>query len=280
MDKLSVAIAAARKMGMSYGEYMVYLSKKNEEPEEQEPVVEPVPEPDLEEKKYCVICGKEIPKRSHRKKYCSKYCYDKKIREEAKANARKESGISSEDVLICPNCGKTFVRGDRHGGMKYCSRECSEARWKNTRKKKKEKPMKVQLDPGAKMPVRAHLYDAGLDLFAKENMEEVVIPPNGSVTIDTGVHLQIPQHFVGLVKSKSGLMVNHKILTDGTVDADYTGSIRVTLFNNGQENYTVKPGQKVAQLVVTPCCLPPLELTDSLEPTARGNNGFGSTGEF
>lgn len=141
--------------------------------------------------------------------------------------------------------------------------------------------MKVMLDPGAKLPTRAHQYDGGLDLYAKDDGEEIVVPPyGGSVTIDTGVHLQIPQHFVGLVKSKSGLMVNHKILTDGTVDANYTGSIRVTLFNNGEFSHTVKPGSKIAQLVILPCCLPPLELVDGLEDTDRGNNGFGSTGEF
>lgn len=141
--------------------------------------------------------------------------------------------------------------------------------------------MKVMLDAGAKLPTRAHRYDGGLDLFAKDDMEAVVIPPyGGCATFDTGVHLQIPQHFVGLVKSKSGLMVKHKILTDGTVDANYTGSIRVTLFNNGELSYTVKPGAKIAQLVIVPCCLPPLELVSGMEETDRGDNGFGSTGEY
>jgi dUTP pyrophosphatase len=100
------------------------------------------------------------------------------------------------------------------------------------------------------------------------------------VTIDTGAHTQIPQHFCGLVKSKSGLMVNHNIVTDGLVDANYTGSIHVKLFNHGTEGYTVEPGAKIAQLVIVPCCLPPLELVDSLEDTDRGNKGFGSTGRF
>lgn len=141
--------------------------------------------------------------------------------------------------------------------------------------------MKIMLDPGAKLPRRAFPYDAGLDLYAKDDSDEVVIPPyGGSVTIDTGVHVQIPQHFAGFVKSKSGLMVNHKILTDGTVDCNYTGSIRVTLFNHGEFSYTVQPGQKIAQLVIIPVCLPTLELVDSMEDTDRGNGGFGSTGAF
>lgn len=96
--------------------------------------------------------------------------------------------------------------------------------------------------------------------------------------LTTGVHIAIPQHFCGLVKSRSGLMVKHKIVTDGTIDCGYTGSIRVTLFNNGAKPYTVNPGDKIAQLVIVPCCLPPLEEADTLETTDRGGNGFGSTG--
>lgn len=141
--------------------------------------------------------------------------------------------------------------------------------------------MKIMLDPGAKLPRRAHPYDAGLDLFAKDTEGRIVIPPyGGCATIDTGVHVQIPHHFAGFVKSKSGLMVKHKILTDGTIDCNYTGSIHVTLFNHGEFSYTVEPGQKIAQLVIIPCCLPPLELTDSMEDTDRGSGGFGSTGAF
>ena len=141
--------------------------------------------------------------------------------------------------------------------------------------------MKIKLDPGAKMPVRAHLYDAGLDLFCKEDMPEIQIPPYGGCRIiDTGVHVQIPQHFAGLIKSKSGLMCHNKILTDGTIDANYTGSIHVALFNHGDVGYTVMPGSKIAQLVIGPCCLPYLELVEELEATDRGNNGFGSSGQF
>ena len=141
--------------------------------------------------------------------------------------------------------------------------------------------MKVMLDPGAKMPQRAHPFDAGLDLFAKEGGNPITVPPlGGSVTIDTGAHFQIPQHFCGLVKSKSGMMVNYNIVTDGLVDANYTGSVHVKLFNHGAESYTIEPGAKIAQLVIVPCCLPPLELVDSLENTDRGNKGFGSTGKF
>ena len=146
---------------------------------------------------------------------------------------------------------------------------------------RKVEEMKIVLDPGAKIPTRAHLFDAGLDLYAKENEGSIVIAPfGGSVNIDTGVHVQIPNHFCGLIKSKSGLMSGKRVLTDGTIDAGYTGSIHVTLFNHGEYSYVVEPGSKIAQLVIVPCCLPPLEVVDSLEDTERGDNGFGSSGMF
>lgn len=135
--------------------------------------------------------------------------------------------------------------------------------------------MKILLDKGAKMPNRAHPWDAGLDLYA---IEDGYIRCNQSRTFDTGVHVEIPENCVGLVKSKSGLMCNHGIVTDGTIDAHYTGSIRVCLFNHGGSKYEVKAGDKIAQLVIVPCLLPELELVDSLEDTDRGDNGFGSTG--
>ena len=135
--------------------------------------------------------------------------------------------------------------------------------------------MKIMLDKGAKMPTRAHPWDAGLDLYA---MEEFFVPQKQSLTVDTGVHVEIPEGYVGLIKSKSGLMTRSCITTDGTIDAHYTGPIKVCLFNHGGSKYEVKAGDKIAQLVIVPCLLPELELVDSLEETDRGDNGFGSTG--
>lgn len=135
--------------------------------------------------------------------------------------------------------------------------------------------MKITLDKGAKMPTRAHEWDAGLDLYA---MEDGYIRANQSRTFDTGVHVQIPEGCVGFIKSKSGLMVNHGIKTDGTIDAHYTGPIKVCLFNHGGSKYEVKTGDKIAQLVIVPCLLPELELVNNLDETDRGANGFGSTG--
>ena len=138
--------------------------------------------------------------------------------------------------------------------------------------------MKITLDAGAVMPTYAHEYDAGLDLYAKKDGDKVMIPPLGGFKVfDTGVHMAIPQHFCGLVKSRSSMLVKG-LKTDGLVDSDYTGSIRVILFNHSEHPYYVEPGDKIAQVVISPCLRPPLELTDTLEATDRGDNGFGSTG--
>lgn len=134
--------------------------------------------------------------------------------------------------------------------------------------------MKIMLDKGAKVS-RAHPWDAGLDLYA---MEDGYIRSNQRRTFDTGVHVEIPEGYYGEIRSRSGLMVNHGITTDGTIDAHYTGPIKVCLFNHGGSKYEVKKGDKIAQLVIVPCVMPHLELVDSLEDTDRGANGFGSTG--
>ena len=135
--------------------------------------------------------------------------------------------------------------------------------------------MKIKLDKGAIAPTRAHTWDGGLDLYA---ITECGIGAGNHHTFDTGVHVQIPEGFVGFIKSKSGLMTKHGLLTDGTIDSHYNGSIRVCLFNNGLDKYTVHAGDKIAQLVILPCVMPHLELVDSLEETDRGACGFGSTG--
>ena len=135
--------------------------------------------------------------------------------------------------------------------------------------------MKIVLDKNAIMPTRAHPWDAGLDLYS---MEAKVLRPYDNETFDTGTHIEIPEGYVGLVKSKSGLMVNHHIVTDGTIDAHYTGSIRVKLFNLNRREYRVNAGDKIAQLVIVKCELPELEVVEELPETDRGDGGFGSTG--
>lgn len=137
--------------------------------------------------------------------------------------------------------------------------------------------MKVVLDEGAKMPTRAHEADAGYDLYSREN---AVIYHGDSHRFDTGVHVQIPRGYAGLIVSKSGLNVRYGVQSEGLIDADYTGSITVKLYNHGNAAVRIEKGQKISQLVIIPIITPELEQAESLEETERGDGGFGSSGKF
>ena len=135
--------------------------------------------------------------------------------------------------------------------------------------------MNIQLDKQALMPVRAHDTDAGFDLLSPV---DTVIPAHGSVTVDTGVHIELPPNTAGFLKSKSGLNVKYGITSEGVIDVGYTGSITVKLYNNSDVDYIVHRGDKISQLVVVKIDTPDLVLVDKLADTERGNGGFGSTG--
>lgn len=135
--------------------------------------------------------------------------------------------------------------------------------------------MKIKLDSWGIMPTRAHDTDAGLDLYAPHNE---IVPAHGSALFDTGVHVQLPPDTAGMIKSKSGLNVNHGITSEGVVDVGYTGSICVKLYNHSDTPYMIRKRDKISQLVIMPIVIQPLKLVDSLEESERGNNGFGSTG--
>ena len=136
--------------------------------------------------------------------------------------------------------------------------------------------LKIMLDAGAKVPTRAHEADAGLDIYAAT---DGVVPSGGSCTFDTGVHAEIPSGYVGMLKSKSGLNCKHGLVSEGVIDAGYTGSIVVKLYNHGASPYTVKAGEKISQLVILPIITPEPEVVDSLADTERGTGGFGRTGK-
>ncbi|MBR1708802.1 MAG: dUTP diphosphatase [Clostridia bacterium] len=134
---------------------------------------------------------------------------------------------------------------------------------------------KIMLDDGAYMPERAHDADAGLDLKAMSNG---IVPAGGALTMDTGVHVQIPSGYAGLLVSKSGLNCHHWITSTGLIDSGYTGAIKVTLHNSGRVPYSVIRGDKISQLVIIPVLIGELETVDHLPESERGNHGFGSTG--
>lgn len=136
--------------------------------------------------------------------------------------------------------------------------------------------MKVMLDPGAKVPVRAHDTDAGLDIMA---MRDMLVPAHGSAVFDTGVHVELPDGCAGVLISKSGLNVKNDINSTGLIDQSYRGSIRVKLYNHGETSYLVRAGDKISQLMVVPVRYEPVEIVDHLDmDTDRGTGGFGSTG--
>ena len=136
--------------------------------------------------------------------------------------------------------------------------------------------MKIVLDSGAVAPTRAHDTDAGLDLYS---MEDVTLIAGRSAIIHTGVHIQLPHGYGGLLVSKSGLNVLHDITSTGLIDEGYTGEIVVKLYNHGSENYNIKKGDKITQLVLIPVAYEDVEIVDSLDSSERGSNGFGSSGK-
>lgn len=135
--------------------------------------------------------------------------------------------------------------------------------------------IRCQLDPGAYLPERAHDWDAGADL---RTPVALTIHAGNSIVVDTGVHVEIPNGYVGMLKSKSGLNVNGCVCTEGVIDAGYTGSIKVRIYNHGTHPKAFSPGDKVTQLVIMPVEVPKFEQVDSISGGERGDNGFGSTG--
>lgn len=136
--------------------------------------------------------------------------------------------------------------------------------------------MNIQLEKDAFMPARAHSEDAGLDLHSPV---DTIVPVGGSAVIDTGVHVELPAGTAGLLVSKSGLYIRHGLSSTGLIDAGYTGSIVVKLYNHSGVDYYVSRGDKVSQLVIVPVLLPELREVPELSSTPRGNGGFGSTGK-
>ena len=131
-----------------------------------------------------------------------------------------------------------------------------------------------KLDDNAYIPTKAHSTDAGFDLRTPIDFG---VPAGGAAAVDTGVHVAIPEGYVGFIKSKSGLNVNYGLTAEGVIDSGYTGSIKVKLYNGHSVGYNFKKGDKITQLVILP--IPEVELVEGeMSETERGDNGFGSTG--
>ena len=136
--------------------------------------------------------------------------------------------------------------------------------------------MYVSLDPGAFPPTRAHATDAGLDI---RSPRKALLRAHDSLVIRSGVHVELPPETAGLLVSKSGLMTNHDITSTGLIDEGYDGEIVVKLFNHGDEDYQIRVGDKISQLVVIPVLYPEAVIVPHLvNGGPRGSSGFGSTG--
>ena len=136
------------------------------------------------------------------------------------------------------------------------------------------------LDPRAKLPTYGSDHAAGADLYALTS-GPVEIAPGGTALIRTGIAIAIPQGYVGLVCARSGLATKQGLAPAnkvGVIDADYRGELMVFLHNHSGETHAVECGDRVAQLVITPCLTARFESVDELDDTKRGNGGFGSTG--
>ncbi len=130
--------------------------------------------------------------------------------------------------------------------------------------------------PEAKLPTRAKEGDAGVDLYSVESCS---IAPSERRAVRTGVAMEIPLGFVGLVWDKSGLAAKGGIKTmGGVIDAGYRGEIQVILSNLGDETHVIAAGDKIAQLLIQHVELFPVEEVSDLSDSERGTDGFGSTG--
>ena len=123
---------------------------------------------------------------------------------------------------------------------------------------------------------------AAMDLHACMD-EAVVIPAGGRRIIPTGIAIALPNaDYVALVFARSGLGIKHGIVPAncvGVIDSDYRGEIMVGLQNSGDTGYTVQPGDRIAQLMITPVVQASIAMVEELDDTARGAGGFGSTGK-
>ncbi len=144
-----------------------------------------------------------------------------------------------------------------------------------------EQPIAVKrLHPNARLPEYGSADAAGADLRVCLDAP-VTVAPGETVLLPTGLALELPAGYVGLVFARSGLATRSGLAPAnkvGVIDADYRGEVRIALHNHGAEARTVADGDRVAQLVIVPYLTGRFFEADALSDTARGAGGFGSTG--
>lgn len=137
-----------------------------------------------------------------------------------------------------------------------------------------------KLSPRAKLPTYGTAEAAGADLYACLE-KAVTVAPGASEWIPTGIALEVPKGCAGLIYARSGMACKRGLAPAnkvGVIDSDYRGEVVVVLHNHGTQAQTVEPGERIAQLVITPVLTPPYEEITELSSSDRGAGGFGSTG--
>lgn len=137
-----------------------------------------------------------------------------------------------------------------------------------------------KLNEKAVLPTYGSEYAAGADLYAC-NEEKITIKPQETVLIKTGIAMEIPEGYAGLIYARSGIATKRGLAPAnkvGVIDADYRGEVMVALHNHSEVDGVIEPFERIAQLVVAPFLKVDFEETDELSDTVRGAGGFGSTG--
>lgn len=137
-----------------------------------------------------------------------------------------------------------------------------------------------KLNEQAVLPTYGSANAAGADLYACLDAP-LTIEPHETVMVHTGLAMELPEGYVGLVYARSGLAAKRNLAPAnkvGVVDSDYRGEFMVALHNHGSEPATIEPKERIAQLVITPYIVGQFQTVDTLEDTERGAGGFGSTG--
>lgn len=139
-----------------------------------------------------------------------------------------------------------------------------------------------KLRENAEIPFRATPGAAGMDLYACIN-EPATLKPHEIRVIPTGIAIELESaDYVAYIFARSGLAIKHGIAPAncvGVIDSDYRGEVCVGLLNQTEEDFTIEPGERIAQLVISPVALPQIMVVDELSDTDRGAGGFGSTGK-
>jgi dUTP pyrophosphatase len=140
----------------------------------------------------------------------------------------------------------------------------------------------VKADHAKDIPLPCYMTDgsSGMDIYAAVE-EDVLMLAGERALIPTGIYVAVPYGYELQVRPRSGLAIKHGIgilNAPGTIDSDYRGEIKIIMINMGQERFTVKRGDRVAQLVLCPVARANFEKRDELPPTERSDGGFGHTG--